>query len=169
MKSVFCPSSWSINYHSWFVRENYLRKINFHEFFFPILTLWNICFIRRVCLREIFKDPSSQIILYLLAFLTSAIPDIYDTMGGIRFYGCECQSENPFVCFGAKPTQGLACGISLETGRTREGRSQRSVGRSGQSREGPSLQKGAAETSQQKSERWLLRPVDRQMPSWPTR
>ena len=26
-------------------------------------------------------------------------------MGGIRFSVCGCQSENPFVCFGAQPTQ----------------------------------------------------------------
>ena len=26
-------------------------------------------------------------------------------MGGIHFCGCGCQSEDPFVCFGVKPTQ----------------------------------------------------------------
>ena len=28
-----------------------------------------------------------------------------DTMGGIHFSVCGCQSENHFICFGAKPTQ----------------------------------------------------------------
>ena len=51
---------------------------------------------------------------------------VCDTMGGIRFCGCGCQSENPFVCFGAKPTQ-RACARDLPRDRkmTWEGRSQR--------------------------------------------
>ena len=82
--------------------------------------------------------------------------------------------------------KGLAREISHETGRTREGRSPRSVSRRDRSREGHSQEKRAAETSrqnrsvkrwesgrkktsQQKSERWLLRPVNLQMPAWATR
>ena len=47
-------------------------------------------------------------------------------MDGIRFCGCGCQSENPFVCFGVKPTQ-RACMRDLPWDRkwTREGRSKR--------------------------------------------
>ena len=85
------------------------------------------------------------------------------------------------------PHKGLAREISHETGRTRKGRCQRSVGMREQSREGEhSQQKGAEETSrqnrsvrrwesdreeisQQKSRRRLLESVDLQMPSWPTR
>ena len=83
------------------------------------------------------------------------------------------------------PHKGLAREISHETGRMREERSLRSVGRRGESREGHSQQKGAEETSrqnrsvrrwesgreetsQQNSERQLLGPVDLQMPGWPT-
>ena len=124
-----------------------------------------------------------------------------DTMGGIRFCGSGCQSKNPFVSFGAKPTQRAAHQISHETGRRRgkEGprdsrqdwtfsrrEQQRPAGMRRQSRkEGHSQQKGAEqnsqqnrsdkrresgreETSQQKSERRLLGPVDIQIPSWPT-
>ena len=52
--------------------------------------------------------------------------NICDTMGGIHFCGCGYQSENPFVCFGAKPTQ-RACARDLPRDRkkTRKGRSQR--------------------------------------------
>ena len=61
-------------------------------------------------------------------------------MGGIRFCGCGCgyQSEDPFVCCRAKPTQ-RAFAISHETGRGRgkEGprvKRRRRVKRSGQNR-----------------------------------
>ena len=85
------------------------------------------------------------------------------------------------------PHKGFAREISQETGRTREGRSARPVDRRGKSRERQNCQqKGAAETSRQnrsvkrwesgreetsrqKSERRLLRPVDLQTPGWPTR
>ena len=33
-------------------------------------------------------------------------------MGGLRFCVCGCQSDNPIVCFGAKPTQ-RACARDL--------------------------------------------------------
>ena len=136
-------------------------------------------------------------------------------MVGIHFCGCGCQSENPFVCFGAKPTQRVWA-RDLLRGRkwTREGRSERgqkensqqkgakreqkktrrdtsraeknTVGRREQSAEGHSQQKGAEETSrqrrsvkrwesgreetsQQKSERRLLGPVDVHRPGWTTR
>ena len=48
-------------------------------------------------------------------------------MGGIRFcwYGYGCQLENPFVCFGAKPTQRACAGdFPRDRKRTREGRFQ---------------------------------------------
>ena len=46
-------------------------------------------------------------------------------MGGIRFCGCGCQSEDSFVCFGTKPTQ-TACkrDFPQDRKRIREGRSQ---------------------------------------------
>ena len=92
---------------------------------------------------------------------------------------------NPLSVLARNPHKGLAREISHETGRTREGRSQGSVDRRGQSREGDSQQNGAAktsrqnrsvkrweqdrdETTQQKSETRLLWPVDLQMPVWPT-
>ena len=99
-------------------------------------------------------------------------------MGGVRFCGCGCKSENPFVCFGPKPTQ-RACAQDHPRNRkrTRERRSQRRVGRREQSREGCSQQKesvkrcesGREETSQQKSGRWLLGTVDLRIQGWPTR
>ena len=62
-------------------------------------------------------------------------------MGGIRFCGCECgcQSEDPFVFFGAKPTQrACARGLPLDRKKMREGKvpgQNRAVGRIGQSTE----------------------------------
>ena len=81
-------------------------------------------------------------------------------MGGIRSYECmcECQSENPFVCFGAKPTQKYCARDLPRDGRTREGRSLISVNRKehkttvvrkGHSKKGHSQEKGAAKTSRQ--------------------
>ena len=75
------------------------------------------------------------------------------TGGGIRFCGWGCQSEHPFVCFSVKPTQ-KTCARDLPWNQ------ENAVKRREQGRE---------ETSQQKSERWLLRPVDLQMAGWPTR
>ena len=63
-----------------------------------------------------------------------------DMMLGIRCVGVgECQSEDPFVCFGAKPTQ-RACVRDLPRDRkkTREGKvpeQNRTVNRIGQSTE----------------------------------
>ena len=57
-----------------------------------------------------------------------------DTMGGVRFCVCECQSGNPFVCFNARPTQK---GCARDRKWTREGMSQRRG----------SQQKGAEEIS----------------------
>ena len=46
-------------------------------------------------------------------------------MGGIRFCGCGCQSEDPFVCFGMKPTQrDCKRDFPQDRKRIREGRSQ---------------------------------------------
>ena len=77
-------------------------------------------------------------------------------MGGICF--CRCQSENPFVCFGAKPSQ-RACAWDLPRDRKDEGRKsdrtvdkgeeKKTVGMRGQSREGNSQEKGTTETSRQ--------------------
>ena len=65
-----------------------------------------------------------------------------DTIGGIRFCGCGFQSENPFVCSGAKPTQrAYAWDLPRDRKRTRKGRSQRN-----------SQQKGARETNQEVSQ-----------------
>ena len=92
----------------------------------------------------------------------------------------------PLSVLARNPHKGLVHEISHEIERMREGRSQRSVGRRGQSREGRSQQNGVDETSrqnrsvrrwesgieeasQQKSERRLLGPVDLQMSGWPTR
>ena len=63
-----------------------------------------------------------------------------NTMLGIHCVGvCGCQSDDSFVCFGAKPTQ-RACVRDLprDRKRKREGMSQRTVGRRDQSREGQS-------------------------------
>ena len=68
-----------------------------------------------------------------------------DTMGGIRFCGCKCLSEDPFVCFGTKPTQ-RACtqDFPRDWKRTKEGRSQnRKKQRTGKSTEGGRQQKSA--------------------------
>ena len=47
-------------------------------------------------------------------------------MGGILFCGCGCQSEDPFIYFGAKPTQrAYARDFSRDRKRKKEGRSQR--------------------------------------------
>ena len=88
-------------------------------------------------------------------------------MDGNRFCGCGCQSEDSFVCFGGK---GLVREISRETGRKRgkegprDSRQEKAVKRRSVKR----WEQGREEISQQKSERWLLRPVDRKMPGWPT-
>ena len=66
---------------------------------------------------------------------------LYDTMGGIRFCVCGCQSENPFVCFGTKLTQ-RACTRDLPQDRKDEGK------RIWEKREEGS-QKGAEGTSRQ--------------------
>ena len=92
-----------------------------------------------------------------------------------------CQSENPFACFGAKPTQ-RACARDLprDRKRTREGMSQRSSQQKGaeedsrqekaaKRRSVKRWEQGREETSRQKSERRLLGPVDPQMPGWPMR
>ena len=60
-------------------------------------------------------------------------------MGGIHFCECGCQSEDLFVCFGAKPTQKAGeRDFPQDRKRTREGRSQREqkkpVNRRGQNR-----------------------------------
>ena len=73
-----------------------------------------------------------------------------DTMGEIRFCGCGCgcKSEDPFVCFGRKPTQ-RACARDFprDRKRTRKERSEREqkklVGRTGQSTEESSQEKRA--------------------------
>ena len=68
------------------------------------------------------------------------------------------------------PHKGLARETSLGTGRglgkegPRNSRQERAVKRRSVKR----WEQGWEETSQQKSERWLLRTVDLQMPGWPT-
>ena len=99
-----------------------------------------------------------------------------DTMAGIRFCECRRHSEDPFVYFGAKPTQ-RACARDLpqDRKRTNEGRSERETEgdnrqeRAVKRRSVKEWEQGREETSLQKSERRLLRPVDQQMPGWPTR
>ena len=99
-----------------------------------------------------------------------------DTMCVIRFCGCGCQSEDSFVCFWREThTKGLQA-RSPTRPEEDEGRKVPELKRS-QSTGESSQEKVAVkrwelvreETSQQKSERRLLRPVDRQMPVWPTR
>ena len=85
-----------------------------------------------------------------------------DMMLGIRCVGvCGCQSEDSFVHHGAKPTQ-RACVRDLprDQKKTREGRSQR---------DSQEMRVGKKGDQLTKSERRLLRPVDRQMLGWPTR
>ena len=114
-------------------------------------------------------------------------------MGGIRFCVCGCQSENPFVCFSAKPTQ-RACARDLPRDQKDEGsevrekteessqqkgaaeiiRDERPVKRRKQltkeiRRRQPGDENRAEKREEQKSERRLLRLVDLQRPSWPTR
>ena len=94
-----------------------------------------------------------------------------DTMGGIRFCGYGFQSEDPLSVLARNPHKGLAREIFHETGRgrgkegLRDSRQERAV----KSRSVKRIEQGREETSQQKSERRLLRPVDIQMPGWPTR
>ena len=78
---------------------------------------------------------------------------IYDMMGGIRFCGCGCQSEDPFVCFGIKPTQ-RAC-APPDRKRTREERSQ-----SRQEKEAEQRSWQNRGSQQSREERWMLEPVD---------
>ena len=62
-------------------------------------------------------------------------------MGGIRFCRCGCQSENPCVCFGAKPTQrARARSLTRLEGRGKEGPREQSAegSRRRQSAEGSS-------------------------------
>ena len=78
-----------------------------------------------------------------------------DTMGGIRFSVCGCQSENPFVYFGAKFTQ-RTCARDLPRDRKDEwmnvpeedSRQERSVKRRTQSAEGSSRDQSAEGGSQ---------------------
>ena len=75
------------------------------------------------------NDPSKSIKsiernMGVLSFLSCRY--IYDTVLGIRCVGVgECQSEDPFVCFGVKPTQ-RACArdLPLDRKKTRKGRFQ---------------------------------------------
>ena len=104
-------------------------------------------------------------------------------MGGIRFCGCGYQSENPLTVLGQNHSKDL-CARSPTRPEENEGR------KVPEKREGGSQQKGAEEdsrqeravkrrsvkgresgreeTSQQKSERRLLGPVDPQVPGWLT-
>ena len=61
---------------------------------------------------------------YLICIQVIKESPIYfcDTMGGNRFSVYGCQSENPFVCFGVKPTQRA---YARDRKWTREGRSER--------------------------------------------
>ena len=81
-------------------------------------------------------------------------------MLGIRCVGvCGCQSDNPFVCFGAKPTQrAFAWDLPRDRKKTREGRSQRrgkgsrhekSVKRRTQSAEGGRKDQSTEQVSQE--------------------
>ena len=84
-----------------------------------------------VALFLVFTFLTQSSYVFLLKFTAC------DTMGGTCFYerGCGCQSEDPFVCFDAKPTQ-RAYARDFQRGRkrTREGRSQRRQNRSRQNR-----------------------------------
>ena len=83
-----------------------------------------------------------------------------DTMGGIRFSvcGCGCLSEDPFVCFGAKPTQRVRLPTRPEederrkvSERTEEtSRQTGAVDRSGQSTDQDSQQESAVDRSREK-------------------
>ena len=107
-----------------------------------------------------------------------------DTMLGIRCVGVSgCQSENFFVCFGAKATQ-KACAQDLPRDRKDEGRKvpensplkgaaetsrdERTVKRRTQmtkdSRRRQSDESRTEKREEQKSKRRLLRPVDPQRP-----
>ena len=121
--------------------------------------------------------------------------DKYDTMLGIRCVSvCGCQSENPFVCFGAKPPQ-RACARDLPRDQKDEGRKvqekvshqkaaaaaeisqderavkgrTRSVEGSRRDQSTELVSQGGEETSQWKSEKRLQGPVDLQMPGGLTR
>ena len=72
-----------------------------------------------------------------------------DTMGGICFCGCGCQLEDPFVCFGAKPTQ-RSCTRdfprdwkNIEGIQQKRAEQKKPVDRAGQSREHDSQQERA--------------------------
>ena len=76
-----------------------------------------------------------------------------DTVGGIRFCGCRCQSENPLVCFSVKPTKrASARGLQRDRKRTRKGRSKWVVGRREQWREGHSQLKRTVGRGEQSRE-----------------
>ena len=128
------------------------------------------------------------IYVYIRGKIASVCDSTCDTIDGIHFCGCGCQSENPFVCFGAKTTQ-RACapdlpwdrkdqgrkvpGNSQQKGAEEDSRQERSVKRSMRSaegsrrdqltKEGRRRQSGdesrAEKREDQKSKRRLLRPV----------
>ena len=99
--------------------------------------------------------------------------------------GVGASQRIPFSFLARNPYKGLAHEISHETGRgrgednrqkRREGMSQQKGAedsclpeRADKRRSVKRWEQGREETSQQKSERRLLRPVDQQMPVWPTR
>ena len=95
-------------------------------------------------------------------------PAFCGMMDGIRFCrcGCGCQSEDPFVCFGTKPTQ-RACNYLLDQKRMREGRSQREQKKPGQLTDQDSRQNRVNRRGQSREENssWGLWT---QRPGWPT-
>ena len=82
-------------------------------------------------------------------------------MGSIRFSVCGCQSENPFVHFGAKSTQRAGARDHPRLGRGKGGPRE---DRSRPSAEGSRRDRSAGEVIQEKntvSSREQKRPVDR--------
>ena len=89
-------------------------------------------------------------------------------MGGICFCGCECQSENPFVCFGSKlTTKGLRARSQTRPEEDEGRKVPETVGMRGQSREKNTVsrweqQRPADRTGQSRDEsRAGKRPVNR--------
>ena len=84
----------------------------------PLDSIQPYFFLRCVCLTTLHRIQST----YSQRLVNwTGIQKVYcDTMSGIRFCGCGCgcQSEDPFVCFGAKPTQ-RACARDLPRDRKR--------------------------------------------------
>ena len=123
------------------------------------------------CFQDLFKtvcNSCSHLIFSLCVFVSVHL--VTDTMLGIRCIGvCGCQSDDPFVCFGSKPTQ-TACARDRKW--MKEGRSERGQNESQQKVPGEDSEqmrvrlRGGQSTEVRKAAARISWPTDA---GWPTR